>query len=345
MRPSTDRILVLTGGGFLVAFLAVNAIAFRGISSSRLGTELVLENERTVDAGHFGFFAADPAKAPLEVLASFRSEPLALQFEPTVFFSNHELASYAARRSREDLFRGIAPPLNLRGRPREHGVLLEWEPNPVNESIQRSVAAEPQLKTGYRIYRWREGQVPSVVATGSLDRTSYLDQDLGARGGRVFYSVLSVLEGRIGSQDTLIESKQSEVVEIALKESFELRLLGGNTETVIIEVTVETEANRYSARFEVASGDSIGTLSGVDGQDGVRTVDFGTGLIVQEIVEVNDVRDEVIQHPVFNPDGSRAFDDTGFLSREEVRKIPIQRIEVRCEDAAGQPRVLSIDRL
>ena len=115
------------------------------------------------------------------------------------------------------------------------------------------------------------------------------------------------------------------------------------TAPLTIEVSVGTEANPYSARFEVASGDSIGTVSSVDGEDGVRTVDFSTGLIVKEIVTVSDTRDEVIRHPLFNPDGSRASDETGYLTREEVREIPVQRLEVRCEDANGEIRFLSLD--
>ena len=344
-RPSPDRVLVLTAGGLLASFLIVHALTFRTISSSTIGPELLLETDAEADAFRGAFFAANPAGNQVDVHGSFRRELTELQFESTVFFAEHELEGYQARKSREDLFQRIAPPLAVRGRRRESGVLLEWDQNPVNEVIQRNVGADAQLKAGYRIYRWREGQQPARIAAASLDTTSYLDVDLGPRGGRVFYSVLSVLAGRIGIHDTLIESKQSEVLEIDLSESFELQLIDGTAERATIEVSVVIEANRYSARFEVASGDSIGTLSGVDGRDGVRTVDFGTGLIVKGIVEVSDVRDQVIQHPVFNPDGSRASDDTGFVSREEVRKIPIQRLEVRCENAAGQTRVLSIDRL
>ncbi|MFH0945628.1 MAG: hypothetical protein V2A76_10560 [Planctomycetota bacterium] len=338
---SADRVLVMVGGAFLCFFILVNLLSFRSIASSRLGTELVLESTPAETSG--SFFAALPAEPPIDPLGQFRFEPTDLHFKATVFFANHELATYQDRKSREDRFQGIAPPLNLRFRKKAGGILLEWAPNPVNTVIQQDVADEPQLRTGYRIYRWREGQEPKVIATDSLDSRSFFDQQTGPQGGRLHYSVLAVLEGRIGDRDTLIESRQSEVLKIDLEEGFALRLVSGDLERVIIEITVGTEANPYSARFEVASGDSIGTLSGVDGEDGVRTVDFGTGLIVKEIEEVNDSRDEVIQHPLFNPDGSRASDETGYLIREEVREIPVQRLEVRCEGAGGEIRILSLD--
>lgn len=341
-RVSADRVLVMVGGCFLLTFLVLNLLAFRSIASSRLGTLLVLEADKAPGERVSSFFAALPEKPPIDPLGQFSFEPTSLHFEPTVFFANHELASYQDRKSREDRYQGIAPPLNLSARERADGMVLEWDHNPVNEAIKRDVADDPGLRTGYRIYRWREGQEPKVIATDSMESNSFFDQQAGPRGGRLNYSVLAVLEGRIGDRETLIESRQSEVLNIDLKEAFVLRLVSGDLERVTIEVTVGTEANPYSARFEVASGDSIGTLSGVDGEDGVRTVDFGTGLVVKEIVEVNDSRDEVIRHPLFNPDGSRASDETGFLTREEVREIPVQRLEVRCEGTGGSSRILSL---
>lgn len=346
-RPGIDRILVLTGVCLVLIFSGFNLIGFKAISSRGLGREIEIRSESAEAAASEALLVTLGTLPIADPVAAFRFEPEPLEFDARAFYTEHELASYQERRTRDDLYRRISPPLALRWQDQAGGVLLEWNANPLNDAIQRDAAGDPLLKTGYRIYRWRVGEAPTVIATASLDQTRFMDPDLGSRGGRVFYSVLTVLEGRVGGRDTLIESERSDVLEVDLKESFELRLIDGTPDRVTVEVTVGAEANRTSARFEVASGDSIGTLSGIDGSGGdenLRTIDYRTGLTVVEISEVSDVRDQVIRHPKFNPDGSRESDDTGFLFREEVRKTPIQRLEVRCEGEGGKTRVLSIDR-
>src|SRR5690606_25153716 len=94
---------------------------------------------------------------------------------------------------------------------------------------------------------------------------------------------------------------------------------------VAIEVAVPGPPVRRAV-FEAGRGDPIGAAKVIGG----TTVDFGTGLTVESITLVEDERSETVRHPLFDPDGSRAFDETGFLFREETRRIPIQRLEVRC---------------
>jgi hypothetical protein len=273
-------------------------------------------------------------------IAALAFEPSRIEFAPEATFEAGTTDGFIERRRKaRDVRREVAPPSALRWRRTAEGVLLEWEPNPLNEALLLEARANPLLTVGYRVYRWRVGQEPTAVATGGLERNSYLDRDLGPRGGRVFYSVLTVLEGRIGDRDTLIESERSKVLTVDLEESFELRLLGGTSERVGIEVRVQGGAPARSARFDVAVGDEIGQPVEVSG----ASVDFATGYAVTEIVETTEPVEQRVRRPMFNPDGSRARDATGFQYNDEVRTIPTRRLRVTCANDQGDLKTLVVD--
>lgn len=336
----TDRILVLTGICCLLIVLAVRGLAFNVIADNELEQVVELGGTAAPYRGdpYRDLLGAGPLKETYGRFA-FRSEEL--EFPSSLFYEDQAIAEYRDRRSREDRYRrAIAPPLELRHERIPTGVLLVWDANPKNEAIAREVAGNPLLKTGYHIYRWRSGEQPQVIASGDLSQTRHLDEALGPRGGDVFYSVLTVLQGRIGTRETVIESERSATLTVHLDDAFELRLISGTTDTAVIEVTVPTSSGPRSERFEVSEGQSIGSVRQLDG----AACDFATGLLVDEIGEVETVREERVRHPVFQPDGSRAFEENGFLFRDEVRKIPVQRLEVRCSGERVAPRVLSLDR-
>ncbi len=344
IRAGADRILVLTGICLLLIFLGFRELAFNAISSNELGQIVLIEAKPPSAHGEDPFKVLESAATTRDTLVRFDFDRSDLEFAAETFFSAAELSTYADRRSTEELFRRIAPPLRLRWEPHGLAIELAWDRNPANDAIEREAAGNSLLSTGYRVYRWRVGETPRVIATGSLSQTRHLDEGLGARGGTVFYAVLTVLEGRIGEKDTLIESERSEVLTVVREDAFDVRLLGdataGDEPRVRIEVTVATEEDLASATFDVGVGDTIGGPREVAG----RTIDFHTGLEVAAIDVIAETRDETIRHPLFNPDGSRAFDETGFLFREEVRKIPVQRLEVRCDGDRGATRSLSVDR-
>ncbi|MBI4881877.1 MAG: hypothetical protein HY812_19790, partial [Planctomycetes bacterium] len=209
-----DRILVLTGVCLVLIFLAFSYLAFNALSSKELRQTIAIETKREPLAIDDPFWVVVEARPVSDPIAMFAFTPERLEFASKIFFADRELEGYRERRSKEDLYRGIAPPLELRWSQRKKGVLLEWSPNPRNVAIEADVRGNPLLKTGYRIYRWRVGEDPAVVATATLNQTSYLDPEIGSRGGLIFYSVVTVLEGRIGQRDTLIESESSDVLEV-----------------------------------------------------------------------------------------------------------------------------------
>ena len=350
-RPGVDRILVLTGICLVTIFLAFRLLAFNAVSSKELGQVIVIGVESGSQDAPDPFDRLETVAMARDSLALLEVESRSLEFTPTIFFSDTDIAAWQERKSARDLYQEISPPLALSSHRREDGVLLTWEPNPRNDAIAGLAADNPLLKTGYRIYRWRIGEEPAVIATGPLKQTSLVDDDLGIRGGLVFYSVLTVLEGRIGEIETLIESERSEVLEVDLEDAFGVRLLGyadgasdadGPRGPHAEDARVRIEVSLPSVQhvFDVAAGETLGDLVEIDG----RTVDLGTGLVIESVALIEDEQDETIRHPVFNPDGSRAFDETGFLFQEETRRIPIQRLEVRCAGDRGKTRILSTVR-
>ena len=336
----SDRILVLTGICCVLIVLGFRALAFNAVSSKGLGRVIEVQAPATSTNSH-PYAELLKAGTLMETYDRFVFAPKELEFPSTILFEDAEVAEFRDRRSKEDRFRrAIAPPLELSHSVRRTGVLLEWKSNPSNEALQRETSGNPLLNTGYRIYRWRSGEDPQVIASGNLDQTSYLDEELGPRGGEVFYAVLTVLEGRIGTRDTVIESQRTEPIGVSLEDAFELRLVAGDTERVEIEVSVPTPGGLRTTRYALGVGDAIGDVQDSDG----TPVDFATGLVIESIREVDTHREEHIRHPVFEPDGSRAFDENGFLFRDEIRKIPVRRLEVSCARDRAAPRVLSLDR-
>ncbi|MFG0319842.1 MAG: hypothetical protein ACF8XB_21400 [Planctomycetota bacterium JB042] len=353
-RPGVDRILVLTGICLVTIFLGFRILAFNSVSSKELGQVIVVETRSPSSTAPDPFDRLGRTASGQDPAGLLAIEPTALEFAPEIFFGDAEMLAWRERRTAEDLYKEIAPPLKFAWERTDRGVILTWEPNPSNEAIARLADDDPLLKTGYRIYRWRIGEDPAVIATGSLEQTTHLDEDLGIRGGLVFYSVLTVLEGRVGGNETLIESERSAVLEVDLEDAFDVRLVGfadgvvsedgrfptpGPDARVAVEVTLPTVPPRR-ATFEVGLGERIGGVREV----GREAVDFDTGLTVEDVRLVDDERSETVRHPMFDPDGSRAFDETGFLFREETRRIPIQRLEVRCTGDRGRSRTLRVVR-
>lgn len=342
-RVGIDRILVLTGICLLLIVLAFHELAFNAVHSKRLEQLVTIGDDGREDARQ-AYAGLLHTPDPVGAEGRFALKLDGLQFESAAFYSAHELQEFRERGTRVDRYQRIlAPPLALRSTRTSGGVLLEWDSNPSNDALQLEADANPLLKTGYRIYRWRAGAAPAVIATGKLTQTRYLDSDLGPRGGEVFYSVLTVLEGRIGTSDTVIESQRSETLTVQLADAFDFDLVSGTSDRAVVEVVLPEDPAlgvRPRHRFEVGVGDTIGAL--VVPEVGAP-LNFETGWVVNEIREVNETRDQVARHPVFNPDGSRTSDENGFVFRDEVRKIPVRRLEVQCTDAGGTPRVLSLE--
>jgi hypothetical protein len=232
-------------------------------------------------------------------------------------------------------------PLDLTCELTEEGVSLSWAMNPENEALIKNLAGNPLLTLRYQIYRWTTGEDsrPEAIATLPYNRNEYLDTGLSPVGNQYFYSVMTLYEGTVGQQRTLIESEHSEVRSIVCEDRFELKLIAGRPESVDIEVTVVQGGRSRSRVFTVAEGEPIG---GVQDASGMGTIDFSTDLTVLELRSREEIRKEPVLHPAFNSDGSRTLDpitrEPVFRERMEERSYTIYSIV--CEDVFGRRRTL-----
>lgn len=348
-RPSVERIAVLTSFGLLLIFLGFHLRIVNTIRAKGLGAALRVE-------------PPPGAPVPLDPLREF-SGPLSsldlpdlleiappdLDVGPECFFPPAALEAWRERRTAGELLAALEPPVELTAHATDEGVLLAWKPPPRLGELQREVGRSTRLELVWRVYRWRPGDDPRLLDEVPIDTDRYLDRGLGPVGGRVFYSVFTALKGRIGGRDTLIQSESSRAIEIHVPDRNEIVLEGlagdsggeqASAAPKIRLVVRRTDDPRSASTFVVGEGEPVGSL--VTNADG-RTLDLRTGFVVRGIAIRTVERRVTVRRPVFEPDGSRAFDpDRGFLFREEVRTIPARRLEVTLE-RPGETRVLEID--
>lgn len=259
----------------------------------------------------------------------------------TCFYELHEIEGFLKRKlegMEEEL--KVYPPLSVSVYHAADGVEIAWSENPRNEALIKNLLDNPLLALSYKIYRWSSGPKSRPVAIKTLPytRNRYIDTTTGPLGNRFFYSVLTVFEGRVEQETTLIESERSVTRSIDCSDLFELRLVGGRTDRVNIEITVTKAGQKQSYIFPVSVGDEIG---GPVGLGGTENVDFSTTLTLTLIGTRQETREELVRHPVFNADGSRTLDAISgqpiYDDRNETRTLDI--ITIECEDASGNKRL------
>lgn len=336
-RPALERILVLTGVCLVPIFLGFKWRAYKSLPAKNLphDTEFTAEPVRGAEGDPFqGLAEAAPARP---ANPDGRFERTDLEFGRALFHVPAELEEFAARGSVAE--RTIAPPLGLRWSQHEGGILLEWQPNPENEDIAADIAGDPLRSMGYLIYRWRANEEPVVVATAPLEQTSFVDRRPGPRGGSLQYAVVTVLQHDVGGRESIERSERSQVVEVDLADTVATRLVGGTAEAAVVEVTVGGGRDRRTRRFEVAAGERVGAPVEVDGVE----TDFTTPYTVDAIEVAEELRERRVRRPVFQPDGSRAMDDSGFAWREEVRQVPVRVLRVTVRNDRDEPSVWTAD--
>lgn len=235
----------------------------------------------------------------------------------------------------------LFPPLDLSCKHDEEGVSLSWARNPKNEALIKNLAGNPLLSLRYKIYRWSTGENsrPEACATLPYNRYQHIDKGLSPVENLYFYSVLTLFEGTVGHQRTLIESERSEVISIQCNDRFGLRLIAGSAENVKMEVTVISKGLPRTHVFTVHEGEEIG---GLRDATGLGSVDFRTSLKILAIRSRIEEREEPVLHPAFNSDGSRTLDpitqEPVFRERKEKRQYTIYSVD--CEDDFSRRRTL-----
>jgi hypothetical protein len=259
----------------------------------------------------------------------------------TCFYELHEIEGFLKRKiegMEEEL--KVYPPLSVSVYHAAEGVEIAWANNPRNEALIKNLLDNPLLTLSYKIYRWSSGPKSRPVAIKTLPytRNRYVDTTTGPLGNRFFYSVLTVFEGKVETETTLIESERSVTRSIDCEDQFKLRLAGGRSDRVNIEITVDKAGQEHSYIFPVTVGDTIGSPVGLNASE---SIDFSTTLTLTTIGTREETREELVRHPVFNADGSRTLDTISgqpvYDERHEMRTLEI--ITIECEDASGNKRV------
>ncbi|MEW6741121.1 MAG: hypothetical protein AB1486_00030 [Planctomycetota bacterium] len=312
-----------------------------------------------------------PSREPADQLpdeSSYRAAFHVMFGEPEVggsaFFTRDEVARFQERRRREGEWRqAIAPPLNVSGLELPaRGILIRWTSNPRNSQLLETTARDPLLHLAYHVYRWTKGTPPAEIAELDLGQTEYLDQDLKAYAQDYFYSVFTVLEGRLRTlldgrlrdARAIIESERSNVVPVRSSDSFEIEILHGSTDGVQLAITrtgpASTDPDSTGAEsigqgashrreFYVRPESRVGRAVEIAPQ---LWVDFDTGLTLKSVREVAEENRVTVERPAFEPDGRRQVDPvTGDPLFESVPTILVtRRLVLECVDVEGRPRVL-----
>lgn len=338
-KPQVERRSIYFAFLLLGTFLAADAFIFSTSRSSDLveRRETLLRGARIDDSR---LIAAIEAPKPLADLPELAVSSSRNEFEPRAFFSDEEVAFFERRRSLvTDAIAKLAPPLGVHAERAGLEVSVKWEGNPANARLSEAEADGSLPPARYELHRWRDGEDPALVATMPLDTHEFVDRAIGLRAERLHYSVRTVLKERIGDVETLIQSSDAASIELALDELFEVSLIEVRDGKAVVEVTVPTETERRSHQFEVDKGAKVGSILRLDGSE----VDFQTGLTLEVAESVETSSERKRRVPVFNPDGSQGVGESGYLFRDDVRKVPIRRMTVRLRDAFGRTRDLSRD--
>jgi hypothetical protein len=247
---------------------------------------------------------------------------------------------FRAKGLREGEFeRSLKPPATVTCSATRDGIEVRWE-RPADLDAQLALLRDlPLLRLGFRVYRWREGEEPRLVAPLAANETSFTDRDLPLWRVRFFYCVATVIEGTIGDLPTLIESKRSPVMKVETTENFKLEVEGGGADKASVALTAWLDGSVRHETLEVAPGQRIAKTIRRSG----RPFELDTGLTLQELRVVDGTTERAIQRAEFLPDGRRKLDPlTGRpVFHSENITVPTRTLELRMTEAGGATRTLS----
>ena len=263
------------------------------------------------------------------------------RFKSELVFSSAQVELFRQKSAREGEFeRALKPPEALTATATRDGIGLGWTTPTSLAPLRASIANQPLLRLGFRVYRWREGEEPQLLSTFDDQRTEYQDRDLPVRRTRFFYCVVTVLEGTIGELPTLIESKRSAVITAETEETFTLTLMDGSEERVHFAVSAWIDGIERGAEVEVGLGESVRAEvpREVAGQVVPFTID--TGLALRSLRFETGSATSTVERPEFQPDGRRKLDPTSGLPtfRKETLTTPTRTLEALLADESGVTR-------
>ncbi len=275
-------------------------------------------------------------RAPVEArLLLWREESKApTAFESSRLFAPEVVDLFAEKSSREgELSRALeapdAPDLSVT----REGVELRWELPENLAALRSEVSDNSLLSLGFRVYRWRRGEEPTLLATNDVSKTFYLDRGLPLWRQEFLYCVASVLEGQIGDLPTLIESQSSPVIAVETLENFSVEVLDGTPELASVRLSVFVRGQWTRQTVELRDGDAVSAHFVLeDGELGRQELELDTGLVVEQVVAVDETLDETRRRPEFLPDGRRKVNPSSGLPSfaKQWSSVPVRTVELRC---------------
>jgi hypothetical protein len=261
-------------------------------------------------------------------------------FEDSLAFPPSTVELFRAKGLREGEFeRSLKPPATVRWTATRDGIEVKWE-RPADLDAQLAALRDlPLLRLGFRVYRWREGEEPRLVAPLAANETSFTDRDLPLWRVRFFYCVATVIEGTIGDLPTLIESKRSQVMKVETTENFRLEVEGGGADRASVVLCTWLDGDERREPLELVPGQRIAKSVRRDG----RPFELDTGLTLQELRVVDGTAEKSVQRAEFLPDGRRKLDPaTGRPTfHAETVTVPTRTLELRMTEPGGAARTLS----
>ncbi len=267
----------------------------------------------------------------------------AVRFHADSVFTAEQQARWVDKHASEGEFaRDLLPPTSVEALAAPERIDVEWTAPANFAALRARVAAQPLLRLGFRVYRWREGNEPKLLTTLASDRTTFLDRDLPLGRERFSYCVATVIEGTIGDLPTLIESKRSSVISVETVENFSLTVLETEADVVRLEIDAVIDGRSIERLVDVAVGAPIvPAVSPETPELLARRLDTGLTLVGVRVVEGR--TEEVRSRPEFLPDGRRQLDPvTGLPTfRSETVARPRRTLEMTCRERSGAIRTFT----
>ncbi|MBM4014022.1 MAG: hypothetical protein FJ293_03535 [Planctomycetes bacterium] len=287
--------------------------------------------------------ALDTVGAVAATVALPPERQAAVRFDAGTVFSPEQQARWVDKHASEGEFaRDLLPPTSVVAVAAPERIDVEWTAPANFAALQTRVAAQPLLRLGFRVYRWREGNEPKLLTTLASDRTTFLDRDLPLGRERFSYCVATVIEGTIGDLPTLIESKRSSVISVETVENFSLTVLETEADIVRLEIDAVLDGRSIERVFEVTVGAAIVPAVSAETPEPVaRRLDTGLTLVGVRVVEGR--TEEVRSRAEFLPDGRRQLDPvTGLPTfRTETVARPRRTLELTCRERSGAIRTFT----
>jgi len=267
-----------------------------------------------------------------------------LRFRSELLFSDAQVELFRQKSSREGEFeRALKPPDALTAKGTRDEIEVAWESPAGFASLRDLLSEQPLLRLGFRVYRWREGEEPKLLATLEGSKTAYQDRDLPLWRERFFYCVATVLEGTIGDLPTLIESKRSSVITAETQENFALEVLDGTPDRGRFEVSAWLDGQWRKTVAEAGPGEPLRAALTRSRDGAEEQIPLDTGLTVRALRWVEGRIETTARRAEFLPDGRRKLDpETGAPTfRTEAVSLPTRTLVAELVDSSGAARTVA----